>query len=318
MVFVLFLLAVSAYVAFLVWCFLPIFRPFGRRWVRWLRVAAGVMLLAGNISPIFAWPLLLPINYISGPLAEQLQAVVLFARTVPIYVRNVLDRQHRAAHVVDVRYPMEIAGVRYAPVVRTTCTTRRMLDLDYGVAPIFFANFPTPVGGELVGRAGTDIIAFYGPKCPDRKTGQIDSKPPQLQSVFIIRGEAEKTQFYHVMRFDAGTVVVDDIVLLPPEIVSIKAAPAAEVIPVVALWPMSTRRLSNVPEIVERYMRLPAGVNGCVEHVLRTIDLPGEPPVRRSRPTKVPKESRSNVAEYCRDELGRYIPQSEIPMLQPQ
>lgn len=318
MVFVLFLLAVSAYVAFLVWCFLPIFRPFGRRWVRWLRVAAGVMLLAGNLSTVFALPLILPINYISEALANELLAVVLFTRTTPIYARNVIDRLHTTARVVDIRYPMEIAGVRYAPVVRTACTTRRMLGLDKG-NPVYFANFPTSVGGELVARAGADVVAFLDPTCPDPKTGQIDSKRPRLWNVFIVRGEGEKSQLFHVLGSDAGTVVVDDIVLRPSELVSIKAAPAAEVVPVAALWPMRTSRQNYVPEIFERYMRLRAGVSGCVEDVLqRIVELPGQPAERRSRPRKVPNESRSNDAAYCRDAFARYIRQSEIPRLQPQ
>ncbi len=318
MAFVLFLLAVAAYAAFLVWCFLPIIRPFGRRWFRWLSVAAGATLLAANLSTVFALPLISPIHYISEVFANDLLAVVLFPRTLPIYVRNVLDRQQTTAHVVDVRYPMEIAGVRYAPVVRTACTTRRMLGLDKG-NPILFTNFPTSAGGELVARAGTDVIAFLDPICPDPKTGEINSKPPRIWNVFIVRGEAEKAQFFHVLGSDAGTVVVDDIVLRPSELVLIKDAPAAEVVPLAALWPLRTSRSNYIPEIFERYMRLTTrGASGCVEDVLqRTVELPGRS-ARFSRRRKVPNESRSSDASYCRDAFARYIRQSEIPKLRPQ
>lgn len=320
MVFALFILAVGAYVAFLAWCLFPIVRPRGQRWLGRLRIAVGLMLLAANVVPPLALPLLLPIHYVNESAGERLQAVILFARTVPIYVHNVLERDRTTAGVVDIRYPIEIAGVSYGPVVRTACTTRKMLDLDKGILPMVFEKFPTWVGGVLVARVGPSIIAIdHGYEvCSNLRKGGIDLDRLQQKRVFVVRGEAEKTQLYSISRYPPGTVAVDDIVLAPPELVSLENVPARDVIPLAALWPMLTHERNDTPEIAKRFFGLPAGVNACVEYVVRSVALPGAPTVRRSRPTKAPREKQSDIAAYCRDVLPRYIPQSEVPILKSQ
>src|SRR5262245_37204788 len=135
--FVAFLFSVAGYIVFLVWCLSPLVRRPRRRWLGWLRVILGVLLLAANLTPLFALPIWLPI-YVFAPQAERwLTAVILFPRTLPIYVQNVIARASATATVIDVTYPIEIAGTRYAPVVRTACTVRTMIDIDYGAIQWF-------------------------------------------------------------------------------------------------------------------------------------------------------------------------------------
>src|SRR2546428_11637207 len=120
--FVIFLLAVAVYIGFLGWCLVPLVRRPRRRWAGWLRVVLGLMLLGAILLPPLALPIQLPV-YAFDPRAEWwLTAVALFPRTLPIYVFNVVDRGRATATVIDVRYPIAIGGVRYAPVVRTACT----------------------------------------------------------------------------------------------------------------------------------------------------------------------------------------------------
>ena len=201
--FLLFLVVVAIYVAFLLWCLAPLARWSKRPRGRWLRVLLGLLLLSANLSPLLALPVMLLISVFSHQALERFIAVALFPRTLPIYVLNVRDRASASATMVEVAYPIEIGGVRYAPVVRTACTPRRMIDLgDFGINIQYSDQYPTASGGEFVGQAGNATIALDASSqlCPPALRGRLRlgvypdyrASPGTGLKVYVVRGEADK------------------------------------------------------------------------------------------------------------------------------
>ncbi len=310
MIFLIYLLSVGVYICFLVWCLAPIVRQRGRAWLRRVRVAVGLGLLAGNFIPLLLLPVFLLVGLLGEPIAQHAQATVFFVRTLPTYIENVRERGMSPARIVDIRYPIEIGGVRYAPVVRTSCVYRRAWALDKGISLKLFASYPTAEGGQFLARAGNAIVAIDHARevCADALRRPVDLDRLQQRGIFVVRGEADQTQFYSLSRYPAGRLEVDDIVLFPPEIVSIAEAPASDLVSLDVLWPMWLRKEygSVVPDFAQRYMRLSAGVNACVEFVSwNSFDKP--PGVRRGRKTHLPQGSEAESATYCRDVLARHI-----------
>jgi hypothetical protein len=268
--FVLFILAVIFYILFLLWCLAPLARAAKVRWFNWLRIALGVLVLCAVFLPPVVSPIILPIAVIDQAAAERVVAIALFPRTLPKYIANVRDHASAIATVVEISYPIEIAGVRYAPIVRTACTRRRLVSIDKGVEIRSFANYPTASGGELSARAGSAVIALDqshnlcsmvlmerlepGPLPDDRTRAGF------APAVYVIRGEAEQTQLYE-FRYHTGIVAVDDIMLWPPEIVRVEQMPASDVVGLDALWPMDQRGEMSLraPALIEAYGAAPGG-----------------------------------------------------------
>src|SRR5262245_26816997 len=100
-----FIAAVVLYVAFLIWCLLPL--VWRRRWRgRWLRVSLGVVLLSANLLPLLGIPVVLMASVFGTRVAERAWAVILFPRTLPLYVSNRRDRENTDAVVIEISYPI--------------------------------------------------------------------------------------------------------------------------------------------------------------------------------------------------------------------
>jgi hypothetical protein len=125
-------------------------------------------------------------------------------------------------------------------------------------------------------------------------------------SVYVIRGEADKTQLIK-LRHDDSTWTVDDIVFQTPQIVRIEDRPAPEVFTTADLWPMERRgeMSTKTPALIRAYNSLDARVNPCVE-------LVGSGQSRIFR--YIPQYQR---AEFCRRELERHIPKVPMAVLTP-
>jgi hypothetical protein len=321
--FVAFIATVAVYIVFLLWCLAPLLRRPRRRWMGWLRVGLALLLSGAVLWPLLASPILLPIYAFNPSAGRWLTAAVLFPRTLPIYVRNVMDRKSATATVIDVSYPVEIGGVRYAPVVRTACTTRRMVDIDFGALQSF-ETFPTASGGDLAAKGANFILALdQSPQlCSHLKGLQPGTwnTSALLLRVYVIRGEADKTQMYE-LHYSGSSVAVDDIVLLPPQIIRIALAPATDTVSLDALWPMRQRGESGYDELalIDAYRRLPAGINACVEFVLVSLNFSTmTPKISRLQKTDYPHDmpaERRNA--YCRDNLGWRIPRPTMSDLTP-
>lgn len=315
-VFAVFLILVAVYVALLLWCLAP---PFIRDKMRprdWLRFSVGAALLAANISPLFAFPVAMPLAFAGTEVSQRLVAVMLFVRTTPRYIANMINRSNAAATVVEVTYTIEIAGVRYMPVVRTACTTRKTVDVDKGVEIHTFNNIPTASGGEFFAQAGDGAIALnQSDICKMIRAFRLkDGAPPDFkarsgigQRVYVIRGKADDTKRYE-LQFHDDVVRIDDVVLHEPRITEIEIRPATEVISSDDLWPMrrSGERSLQDPDVIEAIRRLPGGENACIEYITATIDFRTQSPKElRTRMTSlrhVPVEQR---ADYCRNVLSR-------------
>jgi hypothetical protein len=302
----------------------------------------ALLLLAGSVWPLLAWPILLPIYAIApgvgallgwpvllpillpihavGPKFEVLlDAAWLFPHTVPIYVSNILDRGQATATIIDVTYSISIGGVRYAPLVRTACTARKIVGVGYGGLQ-FFDKFPTASGGELIAQAGdaTVVLDQSSQLCDRLRNLKLGPLGDVAVRIYVVRGDADKTQVYE-LPYRGGTVAIDDIVLQPPEIVRIDKAPAKEVIGLDALWPR--RRSSELTgydliPLIEAYRHLPAGENSCIARIYATVD-PITMTSRRSStdyPDYIPAMLRPT---YCRLVLWWRIPRPARSRLEP-
>jgi hypothetical protein len=241
--FVTFLTVVTLYVALLIWCFRPL--------VRWppafrARLLVGAVLLIASIFPLLALPFELVFLKFGQSMRGYPIAVALFPRTLPAFTENILDRETATATSIEVTYPVEIAGVRYSPVQRIACTTRKMYAIDKGVDVQFFADYPTASGGQLVTRAGDAIIAVdHSNLCQYLKAGRLQigalpdhyNAPYIFQQIYVVRAEADKIQLYRLLHYN-DKLAIDDIVLHAPEIVRFEQKPAKEIIAPEALWPM--------------------------------------------------------------------------------
>jgi hypothetical protein len=312
-----FVLTVAAYVVVVLWCLVTLAKA-GRRLVQWVRaivVLAGLLLLGANVSPVFALPVLLPI-YAFGPrVGDWIMAVALFPRTLPIYVENIVQRASATATIIDVAYQIDIDGIRYAPVVRTACTKRSMVDVD-ALQLHSFDHFSTASGGEFVAHAGNVTLALgqsdlcWMPGVNQQQPGPFPDRWSWIGPVYVVRGDADKTQVYR-LDHRRGAIAVDDIALQPPQIVRVAEVRASDVITLDALWPMRQWGESGfgVPRLIEAYQRLPAGVNACVESIYASPDSKTKTPnVSRTHNTRfgaIPVALRST---YCRFELFRRIP----------
>lgn len=318
--FVLFNIAVGFYVVFLTWCLMPLIVR-SRRRLGWLRVLGAVWLLGANVFPPFAWPIVRPVSGIGYRAGQFLYAVALFPRTLPIYWSNLLGRERAPAAVVEIAYPIEIAGKHYAPVVTTKCTMRRMLSWEFEFH--YFKEYPTTISGsELVARAGGALIVIksnHNLCSMALRKGLPLGTPPNARSltgwaptVFVIRGEAEKTQFYQLNYYD-GAVSADDIVLQPPRVIRSDHAAHAEV-PSAALWPLERRGEMSMqhPAIVQAYERLPSPArDDCVVYITNPMDFPSSKVrIHRTHPA-------AQDTAFCRSALARYVPSVTPTLLSP-
>jgi len=275
MYFALFIVCVFAYVTFLGWCLMPLVRRTGSAvWKTVLRVTVGVLLLAANIFPPFALPLLIPVAKVGGESAfEFAQAVTLFARTLPIYVKNVFAGQGEIAHVVSIRYPIKISGVQYAPVVRTGCTERKAILLDKLTEIIVFPRYPTAEGGALLAKVGDGFVALdHGfAICSElNRSGRVDPAYMPRMPVVIIRGEADNAHAYDLNGFTPDPLSEDDIVIDPP-VIAVEERPAQEAITLSALWPM--KRASEGHQVMPKIVRefSPRPWRACVERSRKEV-----------------------------------------------
>jgi hypothetical protein len=325
----LFLLAVGLYLLFLLWCLAPVRRMPRPRARDWLRLFLGLWLLSANIAPIFVLPLLLPLGLFSPALIERAIAVTMFVRTVPIYVGNALARGAAPATMVEIEFPFIIAGTRYRPRLQIACTRRKMLSVDKFAEVIIFEKFPTLVGRDLVGQAGDATVVIGPPNgfCSPTAETQLAVGPyPQFRkgfglgpSVFLIRGEADKTRLYE-LRFDGEPAAIDDLVLEQPRIVSVTQRNAAEAIPLSALWPMSRdpEMRHHVPDLVWTYQRLGVPTNGCVELAYAQMDFKSlTMTTRRWRMTELRDVPAAERPAYCRRELGLKIRKPAVNPIPP-
>jgi hypothetical protein len=202
--FVVFGFLVVTYVVFLLWCLAPLISR-SRGVLGWLRIAVATILLGANLLPLLAWPIVIPVFAVHAGAGEQLQTATLFLRTVPGVIENVRRRESATATIVDVAYPIEIAGVRYAPVVRTACTLRKTIAVEKGLEIHAFQNYRTASGGEFSAWAEKAMLALDqsnnicrlvnsdrlrpGP-FPDYRT----ARGGHPLTIYVVRGEAEKTQ----------------------------------------------------------------------------------------------------------------------------
>jgi hypothetical protein len=241
--FVTFLIIVALYVALLLWCFWPLVRkPLAFR----PRYLLGILMLAATVVPLLTLPLELVFLKFFENMRGYAIAVALFPRTLPAFVDNILDWKTATATLIEITYPIEIAGVRYSPVQRIACTTRKMYAIDKGIDVQFFKNYPTASGGQLVARAGDAIVAVdHSNLCQYVKAGQVKIGPLPghnaahyiFQPIFLFRTEGENIQLYRLLHYD-DELAIDDIVLHAPEIVRIERKPAKEIIAPEVLWPM--------------------------------------------------------------------------------
>lgn len=307
--FVLFNIAVGFYVIFLAWCLMPLIAR-SRRRLGWLRVLDAVWLLGANVFPPFVWPIVQPAFRFDDGAARFLYAVALFPRSIPLYWSNLLTRGSTASAVVEITYPIEIGGKHYAPVVTMNCTTRRILAWEGDFH--YFKNYPTASGNDLVARSGDALIVIDQSNLCSMvlRKGIPLGTPPNYRSltgwgptVFVIRGEAEKAQFYQLYYYD-GVVSADDIVLQPPQITRVDHASRTEMSSA-ALWPMERRGELSMqePRIVEAYERLPSPArDDCVVYITNPMDFPSSKVrIHRTHPS-------ARDTSFCRDALARYIP----------
>ena len=325
----LFLLAVALYVLFLFWCLAPL-RHFPRAGAAgWLRIVLGLWLLCANIAPIFILPLLLPLGLFGPALIEKSIAVTMFVRTLPIYIGNVLARDAAPATTIEIEFPLVIGGTRYRPRLQIACTHRKMLSVDKLVEVIVFERFPTLVGRDLIGQAGDATVVIGPPNgfCSPTAETQLAMGPyPQFRkgfgvgpSVFLIRGEADKTRLYE-LRFDGEPAAIDDLVLEQPRIVSVTQRNAAQVIPLSALWPMSREPEMHhrVPDLAWTYRRLGVPTNGCVELAYAQMDFKSlAMTTRRWRMTDLRDVPAAERPAYCRRELGLKIRKPAVNPIPP-
>lgn len=323
-----FLLAVTIYVTFLLWCLLPIIRRQKRRWLGWLRVCFAFWLLGASLLPPLAWPIMLPLTKNHLAAAEHLSAVILFPWTLPNYVLNVFDYTNATAIVVDITYPIEISGVRYEPRVRTACILRRAILLDLGVTVRPIKHFPTATGGEILAWTGDDIVAINHSHqiCSTALQEGLQLGPvPHMRGgnpkVFVVRGEGANTQLYSMaLDFSPNTIAVDDILLHPPEIVDVSQKPARDVISLDDLWPMLQTKDHSLtqPSMISAYRRLPASATPCVQDISVWMGSEsGRSRIQRSRKTnlwRLPNELRPG---FCSKVLARRIPPPPKSRLNP-
>jgi hypothetical protein len=324
-----FILAVTAYATFLLWCLGPIFKRPKWRKLGWLRVTAGLLLIAANLSPLFGLPILVLISAYSSHAADRFMAVMLFPRTLPTYMLNVRDRARTAALVVEIAYPISIGGVRYEPLVRTACTVRRIVNVDRIESIRVTEDFRTASGGEFAAQSASGIVALHQSNelCGMAKKGQLQPGPfPDWRnrvgpapSVHVVRGEADETRLYRLYYY-ADAITVDDIVLHPPQVVRIERAPAIDLISSGALWPMRIPEDSslNTPAIIQAYGRLPSRARSCIQTVtvsmnFKTLAPTTERPHRHALDV-IPAPQRAAV---CRDALARHAPQAPRSRLTP-
>jgi hypothetical protein len=324
--FLIFLGAVAVYMAFVLWCLTPLFRV--PRWLPWPRLTVGFMLLGANVFPPLAWPFTWPAYASSEEAGYRLTAIILFPLTLPIYLTNVHRRSNATATIVEIKYPIAINGTRYAPVVRTVCTERGMISIDFGAEIKGFANYPTASGEDFFARTNDAVLAVAQSNqlCSmvqhGRVTPGVIPAPTWVGfplTVYVVRGEAHQTQVYE-LAYGGGTLARDDIVLEPPEIVRLDDAPARDVVSLDALWPMDRRgeMRRSIPVMIEAYQRLPAGINDCVFYV------PG-PKTSRNIPAIIhvgPPQARrivlaTELPTFCRDELRKRIPATTTIPLAP-
>lgn len=326
--FILFAALVAVYVAFLLWCFAPIISKQRRRGIACLSVPLGLVLLGANLIPLLAWPILLPLAIIDSMSTQRLYGITLFPWTLPRYISNIYRYKNATATVIDVKYPIEISGVRSEPLVRTACTTRRGISLEKGVAIRPFEKGTTASGGELLARAGDAILAINHSYSICLNARRMQFQPDAFSireggrpAIFVVRGKANQTKLYSLYHdFGPFKSSVDDISLYPPEIVNVSQKPAREMISLDDLWPMSRPgdHPLSPPEMIKAYKRLPATENACVLHVTLYPRVGRkEPWVYRTYKTdlsEIPVERRSN---FCRNVLERRIPSPPMTSLNP-
>jgi hypothetical protein len=327
-----FILAVLVYVSVLAWLLAPLVCWRSAKW-RKLRVAAGITLLVANVvTPLF-FPIVWPVYAVSSGAGDFVMAVLLFPRTLPLYVRNILAWQRAPSLVIEAAYPIELSGRRYVPVVRIACAKRGVLLFDkFQSVPV--ASFTTSVGGGILARAGNDIIGLDDSQalCSTALHHPLKLGPFPGHRVWIgngprlsvVRGNAEAAQVYSLV-FHGVPVAMDDITFEPPQVVSVEERPATETIPLDALWPMKTRREAGSygsQPFIEAYNWLPASARPCVEFIspktdFTTLQTVGRHTSRmefRKRHNWVPPERRR---AYCTSEFDKLIPPATIARLDP-
>jgi len=319
--FISFLVAVLLYLAFLYWCFSPLLGRKKRRATDWLRIVAGIMLLGANIFPPLAWPVLMPIAALSATAPDRLATVLLFPRTVPNYVMNILASASATATVIDVAYPIEIAGIRYAPIVRTTCAKKRITRISNYVS-VRNAKGTAITGGGLFTRLGQDIVSLRHAKtlCSMANIGELKSGTAVSRlanmTIYLVRGEAENTKFYNLdllgfdLLNDKNKLSVDDITLRPPIVVKLFQADFKSVSSLDSLWP--AQPYTDTRSIYAKsFMNLPAKINGCVEYI--NIGLGRA----RGKPKFIRWYKTKRGSLNCRKVLAKHIPVAPEKSLAP-
>jgi hypothetical protein len=318
-----FLLAAAVYVVVLLWCLAPLLRmPSGTDWVR---LIVGVLLVGGNLSPGFVFPLVWPVGAISPQLAEKLIAVTMFGRTLPFYIANIAARGTAIATTVELEFPITIGKAKYLPRLTLSCTHRRALSIDKFVSVSASDKYPTLIGGDFVAKADSATLVIGPPNnfCSPTPDTMLAVGPyPRFgkgfglgPSIFVVRGEADRTQLYE-LRYDGKAAVFEDLTLEQPRIVSVEKRTANQVVPLDALWPMALpgeRRL-RVPALASAY----ASVRGCVEFNSAGMDFKTlTMTTHRRRKNALRDVSPPESPAYCVRELARRIPQSDPLILQP-
>jgi hypothetical protein len=293
---------------------LPLLRRAKRRWLGWLRVTLAFVLLGANGLPLLAMPIVGPVLSISHAAGEYLFTVILFPWTLPYYIENIRTRASATASVIEIAYPIEIAGVRYAPVVRSVCGSRKMLWVDKGMV-IQTRNAPVVIGREFVGQAGDAIIAIdqpVGDLCSLARHGVGRSPNTFTPRVYVLRDAADQTQSYRLSYSMGEAVAVDDIVLQRPEIARIETAPAGE-IPIDAFWPMARRGddVGDLSRSIRPYHQLAVSNTGCVQYV--TVSLMK---AERTKRTGLERILPAQRPAYCRRVLDGLRPVS-LPRISP-
>jgi hypothetical protein len=266
MSFYLFLIAVALYAAFVFWCLAALFRKEEKGPINWVRFGIGILLISPNFFP--------PLTFLFATGAVKADAVTFFPYTAPKYFANVLKNSTSEATVIDVTVPIQISGVRYAPVLKLACSKRSAVSFDKGDIHSF-AEFPTISHGQIAARVVNDVLAISFDKnlCDLALRGKLavgilPGRPEwvgKLPEVNVIRDTPSHATVYR-LHWDGQPLVVDDIALLSLQITKIAVEPAKNIVDWGELWPVVDRS-DRDPDIVRDYRAVSRSAGECVSFV---------------------------------------------------
>ena len=213
------IVALALYLALVLWCLTPLVRVSDSYKPNWFRVIPGFLLLGANMLPPLAWPVVFLTGiFLDDRTVERLTtAVPLFVRTLPIYISNLAAWSFSTASLVEIAYPIEIADIKYRPVLQMGCTTRRMVSIDKAVSIHFFNDFPT-LSGTVLASAGDATIVIDQPNgiCSMVKHGRLSpgSFPHSIFSIgsgpvlYVIRGKDDNKELYDLRYSNGATQII--------------------------------------------------------------------------------------------------------------